>query len=393
MVEILPDPVLGWFLLEKSGLDALERSVIQGEIKGQFSLKSVENALRSHWSDDQLRKRDGDIRHDAQFQDDGEDEDEPEETDFENMAQWTEDEKAWFQDAKAEEHQAWMQLQQARRTLREARTRQHDIKMSRRFYKPGTSPNPGKTTFRHGAGPGAAGGKPLGKIGPCFNCGSFEHRVANCPRKKKESAQMIDGDEENLAEFTYFQDTKDTFPEVDGELTSAALFQGGHQPVSTEEAIAQGKAVIDGGATKTMGSLHALESLTQANQQTAQDHGVCKVDTDDRPVFGFGNSQKSRCMSTCTMKIPCETQPVRMKIHVLEQGRAPILLSVESLRRMGAIIDYSNDLAVFRHLNDRVVVPLERSQAGHQLLPLASDFLREGFSVDQPVQSLKQLVE
>lgn len=192
MVNILPDPVLGWFLLEKSGLDVLERSVIQGEIKGQFSLRSVENALRSHWNDDQLRKRDGEVRHGAQYQDDDIDQDEePMDMDEDAMAQWTEDEKAWFYDAKAEEHQAWMQLQQARRTLREARTRQHDIKMSRRFYRPGSSPNPGKS-FPKMNNQGNQGTRGAVREGPCFNCGAMGHKAAACPKKRKENAQMVD---------------------------------------------------------------------------------------------------------------------------------------------------------------------------------------------------------
>lgn len=135
MIEVLPDAVQGWLLLEKAGLDALECSVIQGEIKGQFSLKSVENALRSHWNDDQLRKRDGDIKHDINYQGDEPDEDEPEDLDMGMFEDWSEEERAWFQDARNEEEQAWLQMHQAKRTLREARSRQHDIRMSRRFYK------------------------------------------------------------------------------------------------------------------------------------------------------------------------------------------------------------------------------------------------------------------
>lgn len=63
MEQILPDAVLGWFLLEKTGLDPIEKSIIQGEVKGNFTLAGVENALRSHWTDDQIRARDGESRH------------------------------------------------------------------------------------------------------------------------------------------------------------------------------------------------------------------------------------------------------------------------------------------------------------------------------------------
>lgn len=403
MIEVLPDAVQGWLLLEKAGLDGLERSVIQGEIKGRFSLKSVENALRSHWNDEQLKKRDGEVKHDIHYQGDEEEEMEPEDYDTSLFEDWSEEERAWFHDAKQEEHQAWMQLQQAKRTLREARNRQHDIRMSRRFYKPGTSPNPGRTVFKGGNNQNMAGKTGNLRDGPCFHCGAMGHKAAVCPKKRREAAQMTEGMEDEMAEFTYFMDdgedketqTLEEFLLDKGEVDGEQCFQAQdipHRP-STDEAVSQGKAVIDGGATKTMGSLHAIECLVKQNKQRQQGHGVQRIATDDQPTFGFGNSQKSKCMSTCVMKVPCDQQPLNMKIHVLDQGKAPILLSVDTLRRLGAVIDYANDLAVFRSLNDRVVVPLERSQAGHQLLPLAEDFLREGCRIAQPIPSLKQMIE
>ena len=45
MIQVLPDQVQGWFLLDKCGLDPLERSVIQGDLKSNFTLAGVENAL------------------------------------------------------------------------------------------------------------------------------------------------------------------------------------------------------------------------------------------------------------------------------------------------------------------------------------------------------------
>ena len=57
-VDILPDVVQGWLLLEKAGLD-LEKSIIQSDIKSHFSLEGVENSLRAHWTDGQVRRRDG----------------------------------------------------------------------------------------------------------------------------------------------------------------------------------------------------------------------------------------------------------------------------------------------------------------------------------------------
>lgn len=139
-----------------------------------------------------------------------------------------------------------------------------------------------------------------------------------------------------------------------------------------------------------MGSRHA-ECLSREHEKQFGNPGVMTVNTNDRPVFGFGNSQRSRCMSTCTMKLPSDDHNMSLKIHVLEAGNAPVLLSAASLRAMGAIIDYSRDEAVFTKIDPRVLVPLERSAAGHQLLPLAEDFLRAGVHLPEAIHSLRQL--
>jgi len=52
-----------------------------------------------------------------------------------------------------------------------------------------------------------------------------------------------------------------------------------------------------------------------------------------------------------------------MKVHALDQGSAPILLSAHSLRQLGALVDFENDLAVFRHVDPTRAIQLERSSA------------------------------
>ena len=390
MEQILPDAVLGWFLLEKTGLDPLEKSIIQGEIKGNFTLAGVENALRSHWTDDQIRTRDGESRHQAQFQD--EEEDEPIEDDHAMFEGWSEDEMSWYQDAKAEEQRAWMQLQQSKRTLREARARQHEVKMSRKFYKTSWQSKPPGGQGR-GNGPVGASSTFRAKDA-CFRCGGRGHIARNCPNPPSQEAKISeDAEEEDLAEFTYF--TKPGVEEVSldreeqekRQLEQISLAATTQKP-STEQAIVEGKAVIDGGATKTMGSLHAVEALSKRWLQNHGRSGVKSVDVHDQPVFGFGNSQKSKCLSTCVMKVPSQEAPMNLRIHVLEQGRAPILLSIDSLRAMGAIIDYARDEAVFTSIDPSRVVQLERSQVGHQLLPLAEDFLKGGRVLKTPINDL-----
>ena len=81
-----------------------------------------------------------------------------------------------------------------------------------------------------------------------------------------------------------------------------------------------------------------------------------------------------------------------LKAHAPDQGSAPILVSVATLRKLGAIIDFRTDEAVFTAVNDRTLVKLKRSTTGHQLIPLTQDFLESGMTLANRVMSLRQLV-
>ena len=74
--------------------------------------------------------------------------------------------------------------------------------------------------------------------------------------------------------------------------------------LSTSEVVAQGKAVIDGGATRTIGSVTALSQVAELNEKKRGVTGVEQVDLNERPVFGFGNSSKNRRVSTASLSVP-----------------------------------------------------------------------------------------
>ena len=419
IVHVLPDAVQGWFLLDKCGLDPMERSVIQGDIKSNFTLAGVENSLRSHCTDEQIRRRDGESKNQAFFQDGeeaiSEPEDEPEDAFFQG---WTEQEVSWYQDAREQEHHAWVQLQQARRTLKDARARQSEVKMNRKFYRPGSGKGFSKNRTPVGASPSQ---------GPCLRCGKG-HRTSDCPNKPpREEDKTLEV--EHLAEFTFYQDSIED--QVNNEEESDRIADHDHNhdhdhdrdheikaptsptrpseeqldffnevyvaetssQVSTETAIMQGKAILDPGATRSMGSLHAVEALLNLNLERQGDTGVQRVSLEERPVFGFGNSQKSKALSACYLKVPSEKEPMSFRVHVIPEGRAPILMSIETLRRLGAIVDFARDEAIFTRLCPHTLIPLERSQLGHQLLPLGEDFLSRGRPLKQAVTSLGQLSE
>ena len=53
------------------------------------------------------------------------------------------------------------------------------------------------------------------------------------------------------------------------------------------------------------------------------------------------------------------------------------------------MIDFAEDLIVFRNLDPSVAIQAERSQSGHQLLPLTEDLFQHGIRCKSPVPSLR----
>ena len=355
LIDILPDVIQGWMLLEKSGLDDLEKSIIQSDIKSKFSLMGVENSLRAHWSDEQVRRRDGPEKQSAHYED--EEGDEGEDVDSANFENYDTSEldpadAILYQEAEKDAQKAWAQIQQGRRTLREAREKQKEVRLGRRFYPKGKGRGGGKTEPR---------GAP--SRGPCLRCGK-DHPTRSCPQSPEAEAKpSLLADEEG--EFVYytegparsgqdhsrgqatklssehsFQDHQydqnteqsprhsflyyltdkgdDTGDYLSGEIPhhiEATGQIGGDRPVSlfgehqessvallagegkmtTQQAMKAGYGVLDAGATKTMGSFTALHYAREASWRERQVDNVTEVDLTDRPVFGFADSETARC--------------------------------------------------------------------------------------------------
>ena len=62
------------------------------------------------------------------------------------------------------------------------------------------------------------------------------------------------------------------------------------------------------------------------------------------PTFGFGNSSRNQCISTAKVQIQAGDKKGILQVHALEEGQGPVLLSISTLRALGAIIDFEKDL-------------------------------------------------
>ncbi|CAE7339017.1 unnamed protein product [Symbiodinium sp. CCMP2456] len=341
-MELLPQFIQGWYLLADANLDSGERNLVMTALGGNFDPLRVAQELRNQFSEGDIRRRDTTRRHQSylgEFMDDedGDTEAYGEAANMDFQAEgMSEEGVAMMADANELAQEAMATMINARRTLRDARQKQHMVKQNRKYYQ----------GANRGASASSSTTKPRDDSQiECLRCGVKGHRVAQCPHKPLSETRG----QSHMAE------TGDNEPQQAPFVCYAEAFAG---YASTAE---------------PMSALSAEDST--------------RVDNRDPPVFTFGNSSENRCLSTARLQVTAGGVPGEMQIHTLEGGESPILMSIETLRKVGAIIDFQHDLAVFRHINPSRVLRLVRGKSGHQLLPLSEDCLsaaRQTVSATQP---------
>eukprot|EP00439_Symbiodinium_sp_Y106_P054524 s3683_g7.t1 len=289
-----------------------------------------------------------------------EDEHEPATVDYDLNDNLNEEGSALWAEGQQEIEEACAVLRDARRTLRAAREKQHQVKMARKYYQPRDKETSGRPRDDSAM--------------TCLKCGRIGHRARNCPTQSNQKPESSAS--KQMAPFVCY-----------AQSSEAALAAG----PTTQEAVAAGCCVVDGGATKTLGSVTALEKIFQRNIEKHGENRVKSVDLSDRPVFGFGNSSEGQCVSTINLGVKAN-QDGSITVHALDEGEGPVLFSIDALRRLDALIDFRRDLAVFRELDPCKVISLKRSQTGHQLLDLTEDFFANARGTTKPVPPLDEFL-
>ena len=422
--ELLPDFIQGWLLLQDAGLDNQERGLVMNATGEDYSVEAIAHAMRSQFTDGDMKKRDSNRRqHGFWGAVDEENQDEPHGDlmdDYEAQETLDDDSFAMWSEAQHDAQEALAAIGVAKRTLREARAKQHAVKMSRQYYKVGSRPSSSSQ---------ASGNRPRDDSQiVCLRCQKKGHRAANCPlppptahMAQEETASFIcyaedlvtDARDYQISEKEYQITEKEdqiTKKEVIGGLVGgldsvvkdeligysedanlaaeAALATG----ITTLEAIDQGKAILDCGATRSIGSVYAIEKLMEMNVRAKGTSGVVSVDTNNRPVFSFGNSSMNQCASTVKMGITAGNRSGAVQIHALDHGQGPILLSVESLGMLGAMIDFQAKMVVLRNIDATKILPLEQTATGHLVVPLSEDLLAKALNAVQKVPGLDQFL-
>ena len=83
-----------------------------------------------------------------------------------------------------------------------------------------------------------------------------------------------------------------------------ALSSQSEGQLTTPEATRAGYGILDPGATKTMGSITALEYARAGSWAQNRQDNIAGIDPDNRPTFGFADSESAKCSSTVMMQLP-----------------------------------------------------------------------------------------
>ena len=82
-----------------------------------------------------------------------------------------------------------------------------------------------------------------------------------------------------------------------------------------------------------------------------------------------------------------------MRVHVHEVPNQPVLLSIASLRKLGAVIDFNEDKMILKAVDPCRVIKLERTSSGHQVFPLTEDVYSSSTCRQHAFKSLCENVE
>ena len=148
-----------------------------------------------------------------------------------------------------------------------------------------------------------------------------------------------------------------------------------------------GLAVVDSGATETVGSLPAIEDLLQCRFELNGKADQFRISDVPARRFRFGNGAMGFSLSHLLIPQELGDVQVELGIYSLDVQNVPILLGIRSLA-LKTVIDFEKNVAVFASLNPYVGIPLRRSASGHVLIDLSQNWMQDSFQHADPTSAI-----
>ena len=150
----------------------------------------------------------------------------------------------------------------------------------------------------------------------------------------------------------------------------------------------RGHAVIDSGATETVGSLPAIEDLMRFRFEVSGSPDSFTISDTPPRRFRFGNGSVGFSLSHVLIPQDLGDSRVDLGVYSLDVEKVPILIGIRTLKSLRTVLDCSQAVAVFAALDATVGVRLRRSASGHLLLDLSKNWLQDSFSIMAPTAGI-----
>ena len=126
---------------------------------------------------------------------------------------------------------------------------------------------------------------------PCLKCGRRDHDTKDCPDKDRAASAN------HFLQHMQFGATclGNQNAKKGGDVDAEAL---------NLEKIVAGKALLDCGASDSLGGVEAIEAaIDRSHKMYGEDEECVSVDTTDRPTYKFGNANKQHVLSKVTVRV------------------------------------------------------------------------------------------
>lgn len=243
---------------------------------------------------------------------------------------------------------------------------------------PSTASSASVVAFGQKGGSGQRPGNP--EYRGCFICGSKEHDFRSCP--KRQGSQSSASRSSNLVQAIYMvQSVKDEMEAP--SPTSFVVLSDSENEEKDEPGVAMatlalefpGHAIIDSGATGSIGSLEALEQIMTLRTRK---YGQEEVKVHERQKrFRFGNGESKKAASYVEIPQQVNGQKINLGIHALDAPGVPLLLSVKTLTKMQAVVDFGKSRMCLCSVSPTCWIPLKKVANGHLLIDLTQDWFKD----------------
>ncbi|CAE7314903.1 unnamed protein product, partial [Symbiodinium sp. CCMP2456] len=314
------------------------------------------------------------------------------------------------------------------RTFRESRNLMKAAQTSRGFF-----PMKGSKGSKKGRAKGKGSGRPKGKGGSalaiqgdrgsssstsgqrpglpeytgCFICGSKEHDFKSCPNRKLPGksggsggkSYFLEGVSPDDAPEGEFRDNhtpmeehnlevpvyQPAVPPDDASGGSEGLeLQDNHTPVeehNLEVPVFALDAVymvspIDRPDDEEH-SVRSLEAIQAVMCKRRELYGVetVRICPNPQKTFRFGDGKQLSAMSYVELPQKLQQREISFSVYSLDVPRVPILMSIRTLKKLGAIVNFGERTVCFHKIDKTIFIPLTETRSGHFLIDLTKDWL------------------